>query len=917
METQLMLCCDVFKSEDYIKPHYKESYRLAIDRLVEGGSKAYQEFLKEERIGSFLSEEELIFITTNKEELPPQSQTEEINDTSDQSVQSSSGTYWPINSDVETPNLDLGWPEVMHERLQTNIDLLYHPPRPNKPTIKEVIRRNIQEAKQVIAIVMDKFTDVDIFKETVDACIRGVPVYVLLDDFHLKCFLKMAENQDVKLQQLRNMRVRTVKGQNYPCRSGAKFNGAMEQKFLLFDCHTAIYGSYSFTWSFEKINLSMVQVISGHLVKSYDEEFRTLYARSTVPLELCPQDSLFQHNGMQRQISLTNPCVTQKIDRKDQLRHTLDTVYRKTCEQNLSTRDINERFLEEENIPLRPSIENDISNKYHLPQYSSPEAMDFLKRHSYAGEGQDGGILENIRPRGSNWNIHKDSAYGQNSYSKSNYLQVPQLYRGQNMRQSYGGNEKPILPPQSNMPTLENTSKAFMRNLRIEAYLKNRDGPFGESCDYLDQYETQENPNSLMHGRLRSSLVLRQTITEQMEPNRYTNSTLLGVLNPSLRYSSMQWNPASENEVNNKHLAMRRQSFQNFDESRSNTGYGHGRNAYPSTYASLGRPKGTRINNPDILQDNWQKRHSVADPRSNNENAQDPGPTYGAVAMTNGNKSTIGIRAQNECYGSHLNEDQRSLSHYDVKCITGTKHSSSHNWQEPPSRTYSAIALEGNRKVMNDFSNNVDSLPLFQSSSKIVKSLLNIPEKNEDSTRSIEARSLKSAASQDTLTGEDEERTMGWKHHQSSTNFIKSSTERQRQIVNTSTLEDDHVKSSKPRFRMEEHLNPPQISLPKPRAQMEHDKSKRPGEDTSIHSKGPGNESRLYNKHEPFTLSFDKKNKRFGHSFRNTHSLEKTKGFPKSETTTEQNLTRGARGHHENKLEKFIQRMGNLINKNK
>lgn len=50
---------------------------------------------------------------------------------------------------------------------------------------------------------MDRFTDVDIFKEIVDASIRGVPVYVLLDDFHLKSFLTMAENQDVKLQQLR------------------------------------------------------------------------------------------------------------------------------------------------------------------------------------------------------------------------------------------------------------------------------------------------------------------------------------------------------------------------------------------------------------------------------------------------------------------------------------------------------------------------------------------------------------------------------------------------------------------------------------------------------------------------------------------------------------------------------------------
>lgn len=56
---------------------------------------------------------------------------------------------------------------------------------------------------QVIAIVMDAFTDVDIFKEAIDASIHGVAVYVLLDHSHLKSFLSMAESLDIKIQQLR------------------------------------------------------------------------------------------------------------------------------------------------------------------------------------------------------------------------------------------------------------------------------------------------------------------------------------------------------------------------------------------------------------------------------------------------------------------------------------------------------------------------------------------------------------------------------------------------------------------------------------------------------------------------------------------------------------------------------------------
>lgn len=56
---------------------------------------------------------------------------------------------------------------------------------------------------QVISIVMDVFTDVDIFKEVVNASLRGVPVYILLGDFHLKSFLAMAENQAVNIRQLK------------------------------------------------------------------------------------------------------------------------------------------------------------------------------------------------------------------------------------------------------------------------------------------------------------------------------------------------------------------------------------------------------------------------------------------------------------------------------------------------------------------------------------------------------------------------------------------------------------------------------------------------------------------------------------------------------------------------------------------
>lgn len=157
---------DDFVSEDYVQPHYKEAYRLAIDRLLDKGRESYLEFLKEERVGGFLSDQELTFIGENAEQLPPQDQAEELTCQPDAS-HSSSGTYWPLHSDTDAPDLDLGWPQVMHDTLQTNIDLLFHPPRQNDHTIKEVVRKNIQEARQVRYKAQLKMQSVVFFRTTV------------------------------------------------------------------------------------------------------------------------------------------------------------------------------------------------------------------------------------------------------------------------------------------------------------------------------------------------------------------------------------------------------------------------------------------------------------------------------------------------------------------------------------------------------------------------------------------------------------------------------------------------------------------------------------------------------------------------------------------------------------------------------
>lgn len=146
MESNLS-CLSSLKDEDtlvYVQPHYKESYRLAIYALLCGGKEAYEEFLRAEQISHFLSEEEILFILEHVE-LPKLEDDSEGRRVTDEGP----STYFPTESDDEVPDLDLGWPEVTAEHMDTSISLLFHPPRQNTPTIKEVVRKQIQQARQV------------------------------------------------------------------------------------------------------------------------------------------------------------------------------------------------------------------------------------------------------------------------------------------------------------------------------------------------------------------------------------------------------------------------------------------------------------------------------------------------------------------------------------------------------------------------------------------------------------------------------------------------------------------------------------------------------------------------------------------------------------------------------------------------
>lgn len=271
------------KQEVGVRDFYCESQRLALEELVSGGREAYTAFLDREKMPGFLSGEEIAEISRSTVRA-----SEPIGETLEQSFTGSqgqsTGTYFPDVSDTEVPNLELGWPtfpgngyrgapEVEVHFQPSYGDLIY--------SCKEAIRNLIRKAKQVIAVVMDSFTDIDILQDLHEACRRRrIPVYILLDQSGLPQFQQMCRDAGVWVDEERKMRVRTLKGCTYYSRTGAKVIGKVHEKFLLIDCEKVATGSYSFTWTDGKLNRSNLTVLSGQLAEYYDEEFRILYAQS-------------------------------------------------------------------------------------------------------------------------------------------------------------------------------------------------------------------------------------------------------------------------------------------------------------------------------------------------------------------------------------------------------------------------------------------------------------------------------------------------------------------------------------------------------------------------------------------------------------------------------------------------------------
>ncbi|NXI45666.1 FA83B protein, partial [Galbula dea] len=811
METSSLLSSlhDECRSDNYIEPHYKEWYRVAIDALIEGGLEAYKEFLSKERCSEFLADEEIDYILKNVHKLP-QNTIYASNHTIDDT--SSSGTYWPIESDVEAPNLDLGWPYLMPGISGgTNIDLLFHPPRVQPYTIKETVRKMIRDARKVIAIVMDMFTDVDIFREIVEASARGIAVYLLLDESNFSHFLKMTEKQGCQVQRLRNMRVRTVKGQDYYSKTGAKFHGKMEQKFILVDCKKVIYGSYSFMWSFEKTNLSMVQVITGQLVESFDEEFRTLYARSSIPSSFAPElvrvnsrRTLWDNDAYQHSVSSLASVSSQRnlFSRQDKV-HKTDAVCWKT-HGRYAVNEIDKYGLRNQAYNKQP-FHPGFNMQNPIQQYQPSEKNEHWKRHSYAGEKPERApflLVNRAINRANNpsntWKMPSDSlsivsslrgGYANNynvpQQSFANQFSRPKINlseRNSIVRRSFNGTDNHIRHLQQRMPTLEHTTKSFLRNWRIKSYLNDQSDYPVESNgsalgDRYDSYDTAENIKShalYSHSRLRSSLVFQPTLPEQQEVSSCassSNSTIIGSEGSATPKGTSNHAPSVENGTDNISEGLRTNVPLKSDASKSHRNH-TADNTKPSVnsnavgdsslylYTTLCANKHAECLK-NLQNENILKRRSF--PMFNSKSILDPGANKHASSYVYSTltrhrfkepvspKLTEGTLKSSESLHSvtnHMPQEEKNLK-VELKIPTASK-----------AISMAALTETNKEESCKDCTSkkeNKNSPSFLKKGSQKLRSLLNLtPDKKENLSKNKGTAFYKMCSSSDTLVSEEE-----------------------------------------------------------------------------------------------------------------------------------------------------------------
>ncbi|NXN98138.1 FA83C protein, partial [Rhinopomastus cyanomelas] len=275
---------------------HSETARLAVDAFLEQGERGYLGAIADERELPFLSVLDMDYMSRQRSQSAAGDREadpgdEDSGDRSSLDSELTSGTYFPLMSDVHPPELELGWPgtSLFTASGQTQATVIFQRNKAN--SIKDLLRSLISRARTVIAVVMDLFTDMEILCDLLEASSRRhVPVYLILDEGYLKHFVEMCKKMALSQESFPNMRVRCLGGDTYYSKAGKKFAGQVLEKFVLIDCDQVLAGTYSFTWLCSQVHTSLVTHFRGQIVAEFDREFRYLYAESRAVTSFCLPD---------------------------------------------------------------------------------------------------------------------------------------------------------------------------------------------------------------------------------------------------------------------------------------------------------------------------------------------------------------------------------------------------------------------------------------------------------------------------------------------------------------------------------------------------------------------------------------------------------------------------------------------------
>lgn len=243
--------------------------------------------------------------------------------------------------------------------------------------------------------------------------------------------------------------------------------------------------SFSYTWSCEKIHLSMVLVITGQLVSSYDEEFRRLYARSAVP----PLQSAERLSHL-----LRDPGTLQSPKSSQLSLHHLHVRSRGAPAGRRS---------QEDRLSSAARMTRGLSVQERLHQSHYPDLGILSRGHSYGDDLQRLNSLTRLRMGTKELGVPALAERTGSNLRGASELLLPNRVSQQQLKHwtRYGADQN-LIPF---------NSESSLHRWRMDTYLNDSDTPLDASCDatspvaspFSSHTGLNELQSQLIHSRSR------------------------------------------------------------------------------------------------------------------------------------------------------------------------------------------------------------------------------------------------------------------------------------------------------------------------------------------------------------------------------------------------------------------------------